>query len=136
MKNWFKANSAHLIVIAIFITLVFFYFTPVWQGKTLAQSDVVQAQAAQKELFDFKAKDGKAPLWTNSMFGGMPTYQIWQENENNIGTYFLKAVKFAFPSPMDTVLFYLLGAYFLFWGLRIQPRVGCGRRYCHSLYII
>ncbi len=71
MKNWFKANSAHLIVIAIFIALVFFYFTPVWQGKTLAQSDVVQAQAAQKELFDFKAKDGKAPLWTNSMFGGL-----------------------------------------------------------------
>ncbi|OFV21222.1 MULTISPECIES: YfhO family protein [Sphingobacterium] len=121
MKNWFKANSAHLIVIAIFIALVFFYFTPVWQGKTLAQSDVVQAQAAQKELFDFKAKDGKAPLWTNSMFGGMPTYQIWQENENNIGTYFLKAVKFAFPSPMDTVLFYLLGAYFLFSVLRIKP---------------
>ncbi|WP_306429671.1 hypothetical protein [Sphingobacterium sp. E70] len=65
-----------------------------------------------KELFDYKAKDGKAPLWTNSMFGGMPTYQIWQANENNIGTYLLKAVKFAFPSPMDTVLFYLLGPTF------------------------
>lgn len=121
MKNWFKANSAHLIVIAVFIALVFFYFTPVWQGKTLAQSDVIQAQAGQKELFDYKAKDGKAPLWTNSMFGGMPTYQIWQANENNIGTYLLKAVKFAFPSPMDTVLFYLLGAYFLFSVLRIKP---------------
>lgn len=121
MKNWFKVNSAHLIVIALFIVLVFFYFTPVWQGKTLAQSDVVQAQAGQKELFDYKAKDGKAPMWTNSMFGGMPTYQIWQANENNIGTYMLKAVKFVFPSPMDTVLFYLLGAYFLFSVLRIKP---------------
>ncbi|MDM1296777.1 YfhO family protein [Sphingobacterium sp. N143] len=121
MKNWFKANSAHLIVIAIFIALVSFYFTPVWQGKTLAQSDVVQAQGGQKELFDYKAKDGKAPLWTNSMFGGMPTYQIWQANENNIGTYVLKAVKFVFPPPMDTVLFYLLGAYLLFSVLRIRP---------------
>ena len=108
MKNWFKENSAHLIVIAIFVALVFFYFTPVWQGQTLAQSDVVQAQGAQKEMFDYKAQDGKAPLWTNSMFGGMPTYQIWSASENNIGTYILAAVKTVFPQPIDIVLFYLL----------------------------
>lgn len=121
MKNWFKENSAHLIVIAIFVALVFFYFTPVWQGQTLAQSDVVQAQGAQKEMFDYKAQDGKAPLWTNSMFGGMPTYQIWSASENNIGTYILAAVKTVFPQPIDIVLFYLLGGYFLLSVLRVRP---------------
>lgn len=121
MKNWFKENSAHLIVIAIFVALVFFYFTPVWQGQTLAQSDVVQAQGAQKEMFDYKAQDGKAPLWTNSMFGGMPTYQIWSASENNIGTYILAAVKTVFPQPIDIVLFYLLAGYFLLSVLRVRP---------------
>lgn len=121
MKNWFKENSAHLVVIAIFVALVFFYFTPVWQGQILAQSDVVQAQGAQKEMFDYKAQDGKAPLWTNSMFGGMPTYQIWSASENNIGTYILAVVKTVFPQPIDIVLFYLLGGYFLLSVLRIRP---------------
>lgn len=121
MKNWFKANSEHLIVIAIFVFLVFFYFTPVWQGKSLAQSDVVQAAGSQKELFDYREKDGKAPLWTNSMFGGMPVYQIWMEHATNVTTYINRAVRVMFPQPADVLLLYLLGGYLLFCALRIKP---------------
>lgn len=121
MKNWFKENSSHLIVIAIFFALVFFYFSPVWQGKGLSQHDVVQAMGSQKELFDYRAKDGHAPQWTNSMFGGMPTFQIWYEHTNNIGTYINRAVTAVFPSPADVVLIFLLGAYFMLSVLRIRP---------------
>ena len=88
MKTWFKENSIHFIIIGIFLVLVFFYFSPIFGGKTLLQSDVVQAEGSQKELFDYKAKDGQAPLWSNSMFGGMPTYQIWHEHANIVTTYF------------------------------------------------
>ena len=52
MKTWFKENQNHLIIIGIFLLLVVFYFTPVWQGKTLLQSDVMQARGSQKEIFD------------------------------------------------------------------------------------
>lgn len=120
MKNWFKQNSTHLFIVISFIILVFFYFSPVWQGKSLIQSDVIQAQASQKELFDYKAQDGKAPLWTNSMFGGMPTYQIWASQGMNVGTYVLNVLKTVFPPPMDVVLIYLLGAYYLFSVLRVR----------------
>ena len=121
MKNWFKENSSHLIVIAIFFVLVFFYFSPVWQGKALSQHDVMQAMGSQKELFDYKAKDGHAPQWTNSMFGGMPTYQIWYEHTTNITTYVSRVIKTVFPLPADVVLIYLLGSYFLLCVLRIKP---------------
>ena len=121
MKNWFKENSSHLIVIAIFFVLVFFYFSPVWQGKALSQHDVMQAMGSQKELFDYKAKDGHAPQWTNSMFGGMPTYQIWYEHTTNITTYVSRVIKAVFPLPADVVLIYLLGSYFLLCVLRIKP---------------
>jgi hypothetical protein len=121
MKNWFKENSSHLIVVAIFFALVFFYFSPVWQGKTLSQHDVVQAMGSQKELFDFKAKDGTAPQWTNSMFGGMPTFQIWYHHSTNVATYISNAVKAVFPLPADVVLIYLLGGYFLLSVLRVRP---------------
>lgn len=121
MKNWFKDNSSHLIVIGIFFLLVFFYFSPVWQGKTLSQHDVVQAMGSQKELFDFKAKDGHAPQWTNSMFGGMPTFQIWYKHSTNIATYLSNGIKTVFPLPADIILIYLLGGYFLLTVLRMKP---------------
>lgn len=121
MKNWFKENSSHLIVVAIFFVLVFFYFSPVWQGKALSQHDVMQAMGSQKELFDYKAKDGHAPQWTNSMFGGMPTYQIWYEHTSNVATYVNRVIKTVFPSPADIILIYLLGSYFLLCVLRIKP---------------
>lgn len=121
MKQWFKENSTHLIVIAIFIVLVFFYFSPIFGGKTLVQSDVIQAEGSQKELFDYRAKDGHAPLWTNSMFGGMPTYQIWYEHASNVTSYINRGIRAIFPVPTDIVLLYLLGGYFLLSVLRIRP---------------
>ncbi|SKC07574.1 membrane protein YfhO [Sphingobacterium nematocida] len=121
MKNWFKENSSHLIVVAIFFVLVFFYFSPVWQGKALSQHDVMQAMGSQKELFDYRAKDGHAPQWTNSMFGGMPTYQIWYEHTTNITSYVNRILTTFFPLPADVILIYLLGSYFLLSVLRIKP---------------
>jgi hypothetical protein len=121
MNNWFKRNAYHLIVIGIFITLCLVYFSPALQGKGLFQNDVLQAQAMQKEIMDFKALDGKAPLWTNSMFGGMPAYQIWVQYPFNVTTYIISFLKTVFPNPIDTVLLYLLGAYLLFSVLRVKP---------------
>ncbi|MBE8714187.1 YfhO family protein [Sphingobacterium hungaricum] len=121
MKNWFKQNATHLIIIGLFLVLIVFYLTPIWQGKILSQSDVIQAEGSQKELFDYKAKDGHSPLWTNSMFGGMPTYQIWYEHANNITTYIGRGIRTVFPAPADVLLLYLLGSYFLLSVLRIRP---------------
>ena len=121
MNNWFKRNGIHLAIIGIFIALCFVYFSPALQGKALYQSDVLMAQGMQKEIMDFKAKDGKGPLWTNSMFGGMPAFQIWVQYPNNVTTYVISFLKTIFPNPIDTVLLYLLGAYLLFYVLRINP---------------
>ncbi len=121
MNNWFKRNGVHLAIIGIFIALCFVYFSPALQGKYLYQSDVLQAQGMQKEIMDFKARDGKGPLWTNSMFGGMPAFQIWVQYPNNVTTYVISFFKNVFPNPIDVVLLYLLGAYLLFCVLRMNP---------------
>jgi len=121
MNNWLKANGIHLAIIGFFVIICFVYFSPVLQGKAPAQSDVIQAKATAKEIMDYKAKDGKGPLWTNQMFGGMPAYQIWVQHPYNGATYVISAVKAIFPDPVDAVMLYLLGAYLLFCVLRINP---------------
>ncbi|MEH6305043.1 YfhO family protein [Olivibacter sp. CPCC 100613] len=121
MKNWFNRNATHFAIIGIFIIICLIYFAPAWQGKVLLQSDVTQAQAMQKEIMDFREQDGKGPLWTNSMFGGMPSYQIWVSYPKNIGTHIMAGLKGALPYPMDVVLLYLLGAYLLLNVLGVRP---------------
>lgn len=121
MKDWFKQNATHFAVIGVFIAICFVYFAPAWQGKVLFQSDVIQAQAGQREIMEFKAKDGNAPLWTNSMFSGMPSYQIWVSYPKNIGTHIMGFFKTVFPNPIDTILLFLLGAYLLFNVLKVKP---------------
>jgi hypothetical protein len=120
MNNWFKRNSIHFIIGAIFLVICFIYFTPAFQGKTLGQSDVIGAQSTQKEINDYKAKDTTI-LWTNQIFGGMPAFQIWAPYPDNITTHVVNFLKAVFPNPIDTVLLLLFGAYFLFIVLKVNP---------------
>ncbi|MBB6502335.1 hypothetical protein [Pedobacter cryoconitis] len=121
MNNWLKRNGIHLAISAFFVILCFAYFSPVLQGKVPDQGDVMQAKAMQREIMDYKAKDGKGPLWTNEMFGGMPAYQIWVQYPLNLTTYGISLIKDTLPDPVGTVLLYLLGSYLLFCVLKVNP---------------
>ena len=122
MNNWFKRNSIHIIIVAILIVISFaYFFTPLMQGKALAQGDVQRAQSMQKEIMDTRAKTGHEPLWTNSMFGGMPSYQIHVQYPNSITSYVIESLKTIFPNPVDTVLLCLLGVYLLLCVLKLNP---------------
>lgn len=120
MGNWFRRNGIHFIIAAIFLVICFFYFTPAFQGKTLGQADVTGAQSTQKEINDYREK-GITILWTNQIFGGMPTFQIWTPYNDNIATHIISVLKKIFPNPIDTVLLFLFGAYFLFSVLKLNP---------------
>ncbi|MGY4383718.1 hypothetical protein ACVWYN_000737 [Pedobacter sp. UYP24] len=121
MKKWFQSNSQHLLIIAIFFALCFAYFIPAIEGKMLYQSDVMEARAMSKEIMDVKAATGTAPLWTNSMYGGMPAFQIWAKYPGNITTYVISFLKTVFPDPIDIILCFLLGSYFLLSVLKMKP---------------
>ncbi|MFC5283763.1 hypothetical protein [Pedobacter alpinus] len=121
MSNWFKKNGIHIGIILFFLILCFVYFSPAFQGKVLMQSDVQKAAATQSEIMKYNELDGKAPLWTNSMFGGMPTYQIWLKYPSNITTHIIDGIKASFPNPVDIVLLYLIGTYFLLIVLGLSP---------------
>ena len=121
MNNWFSKNGIHLAIIAAFVVICFAYFSPVMSGKAPRQDDVLQSKAMQTEIMHYKDKDGKGPLWTNQMFGGMPAYQIWVQYAYNGATYGIALITKALPNPVGTVLLLLVGAYFLFITLKVNP---------------
>ena len=71
-------------IILLFILISGIYFYPQLEGKTLLASDQITSQGASKEISDFRAATGKEALWTNSMFGGMPSYMISTQFPGNL----------------------------------------------------
>lgn len=121
-KIWFTHNLPHILAVAFFIAISFIYCSPLLQGKVPSQSDVVQAKGMQKEVNQYRTKDGHTPLWTNVMFGGMPTYEIGGNlYTSNIGGYVIRLFTVLFPSPVFLIMIYLLGAYLLFSVLNFDP---------------
>lgn len=79
-----KKFLPHIAALVIMTLVTFLFFAPiVFGGKALPQGDNQKADAMQTEILKFKKETGKAPLWTNSIFSGMPAFQIYQEIKGN-----------------------------------------------------
>ena len=122
MKKSTPPSSApwkgHLFAVVILAALALLYNYPVLSGKGLRMEDMTQVQGMAKELQDAKAKTGHYPLWTNSLFGGMPAYQIAMETPYSLIQYVGKVFYTWLPEPANLMLVSMLGMYFLLviWG--------------------
>ena len=103
----------HIIAIGIFIILGFAYCSPVLQGEVLQQSDMIQVEGMSKEAKDFYAQTGEHPLWTNSMFCGMPSYFIFTGPSANLLKYGNQVFTLNLPSPVNMLFLAMLGMYVL-----------------------
>lgn len=124
MKQFFRSNWKHFTVIGIIILVTMVYFSLQFQGYGLKQHDIEQYYGASHEAKTFNEQTGKSTLWTNSMFGGMPTTQIYIAYEGNyfknILDNFLKIIQ----PPAGILIIYMLGFYVLAICLNINPFVG------------
>ena len=76
MKIDWKKIAPYLAILGIFIIASVIYFWPAVQGKIIYAGDGVNGRAAVQESVAFHEQTGEYTYWTNSMFGGMPNYQI------------------------------------------------------------
>lgn len=111
MKKFFQSNYQHFIAIALFIIVVLVYFSPQFDDMSLKQGDVKQYIGMANEAYWFKESSGNEQLWTNSMFGGMPTTQISMIHPGNfIGRAIMEFINW-FPAPGGMVLLHLICFY-------------------------
>ncbi|MBT8233459.1 MAG: YfhO family protein [Saprospiraceae bacterium] len=75
MQAFIKKNWTHVLAILIFFVFSMMNFYPAMQGKKLNYTDSVVGMS--KEVKDYEKATGEVSYWTNSMFGGMPTYYIY-----------------------------------------------------------
>jgi hypothetical protein len=110
----------HILALLGFVLCSVFYFYPVLQGKKILQSDIVQYTGMAKEQNDFRAAENAEPYWTNSAFGGMPTYQLGARYPNDFIGHLDDVLRFL-PRPADYLFLYFLGFYLLALVLKIDP---------------
>lgn len=122
MIDRIKGLAPYAGAILIFIVLSFIYFSPVLEGKKLPQLDNSHAIGMSKELIDHEKETGEKAMWTNSMFGGMPAYQIRSDSTKNIFSYFNKFTRMGLPYETVAILFlYMLGFYLLLLSMKVDP---------------
>jgi hypothetical protein len=114
----------HIIAVLIFVLLPILYFPSMFQGKELNQSDIKGYKGMSKEIIDFREKTGEEPLWTNSMFSGMPAYFISMRTPTNILGKVNKILTFQKGRPAIHIFLYMLGFYILLLLFGINPWLG------------
>ncbi len=111
----------HLIAIAVFFVVNLIFFYPQLEGKVTVQGDIQSYVAASKELKDYKEQDGHQPLWTNSMFSGMPSYAISMDRSSNRLLQLRDAIGLWIQRPIGYFFVMMLSMYVLFIVLGISP---------------
>jgi hypothetical protein len=110
-----------LAAIVAFLIITAAYFHPLLEGKRLRQSDIIQFKGMSKEIVDYRAKTGEEALWTNTMFGGMPAYQISVQHKGNLMTYVDRVLQLDLPRPAGFVFLYFLGFFLLLMAMGVSP---------------
>jgi len=122
MNTNLKKFGTHILVIFGFVIVSLLYFSPVLKGQKIYQSDIVQYTGMAKQHTDFREAYDSESYWTNSAFGGMPTFQLGAKYPHNYIKNLDLALRFL-PRPADYLFLYLIGFYILLLVLKIEYRM-------------
>lgn len=111
------------LAVLLFIVIGFVYFlTPVSQGMVLSGSDHTGAIGSGRELTEYHERTGEETRWTNSLFSGMPTYQMAPSYGSRTT---LNAIRNIYELGLPTVVMYvfilLVGFYILMRAFGFKP---------------
>jgi hypothetical protein len=112
IREKIKPALPHIIAVVIFIVISFAYFYPVLEGKVLKANDSTVSNVNSKEIRDYREKFHKEPLWTNSIFCGMPAYLISTRFPGNLMKH-ADTVLRVFKMPVSVLFISMAGFYLL-----------------------
>lgn len=125
MKIDWKKLAPNLVAVIAFMAFALIYCEPLLEGKVLQAGDVNTWRGGANEILEYKQKTGRQVWWTNSMFGGMPAFQVSGSTPTNAVRAKLETIShggftgnFAF---IGTLVAYLLGFYFMLICFGVNP---------------
>lgn len=118
-----KNNTLYTYLAALLLAVVaILFFAPAdFEGKVLQQADIQQGLANGQELKDYQETTGKTAHWTNSLFSGMPTFQISPSySSNKMLAWVAKLYTLWLPSPANLLFGMMLGFFIMCLCLKMR----------------
>ncbi len=132
-KKGGSPSSKNINMLTVFITVaciafgavvLSLYFKPAFENKTvLFQPDISQVKGMLHETVEHHDKKKEEALWTSRMFGGMPTYQIHTNYDNNWLSHIHNVIQLGLPHPVAWFFVLFIGMFVLLMAMRLDPWV-------------
>ena len=125
MKIDWKKLAPYLVAVIAFMAFALIYCEPLLEGKVLQAGDVNTWRGGANEVQEYLKETGEVSWWTNSMFGGMPTYQITGKlasNDVRIGLEKISHLGFSGNmQPIGLLFAYFLGFFLMLRCFNVNP---------------
>ncbi len=133
-----KKALPHVVAILVFLVVTVLFCKPVLDGKTLNQHDtgIDGWRGSAQNAFEVKEKTGTMPLWSTSVFSGMPNYQIAMEGKSALPVDLNQVFGLWLPKPMNFFFIACVCFYILCLVLRLNPVIGVlgGLAFAYATY--
>ena len=136
-SSFLKSALPHLIAILVFLAVSVVYCKPALEGKVVNQTDMLGYKGMAQQSFEYKEKHGHFPLWTESMFGGMPAYNIAMDSKYWLQIGLLNyPMTLWLPAPISFFFLACICFYILTLVLKVNPWIGVlsALAYAYSTY--
>ncbi|HHM20652.1 MAG TPA: hypothetical protein ENJ20_01395 [Bacteroidetes bacterium] len=120
-QSFIKKAFPHITAIIVFLAVNAVYFSPQLKGRIVQSGDTISSAGMAQEMRDFYNKTGERTLWTNGMFGGMPTYQIGAVQPTNVVKYVEKVVQLGMGRPIGYFFAMMVTFYVMMILLGVSP---------------
>ena len=115
-----RGDLAKIVALVTFIVITLTYFYPVLEGKVMLTHDGTVFKGSSKEIINHREEYNQEPLWTSSMFSGMPAYLISTQFPGNIIKPFYKFLRSP-GIPIAPILLLMIGFYLLLLSFKFDP---------------
>jgi hypothetical protein len=120
--NFSKDVLPHAIAVGVFLIVTLFFFNPIFfDNKVLDQSDITQWEGSSKAMRDYRANTGDEPLWTPSMFSGMPGYLVNVRWGNQAVDILKGVLSFYLPHPICNIYLAFVCYYIMLLAFGVRP---------------
>lgn len=111
-----------IVAIAVMALLSLTYFYPdAFDGNQLRQPDMQQGAANSHELAEYAAATGETSYWTNSLFSGMPAFQITPSYPSTgLFSWITTVYGLGLPAPANLLAMMMIGFFILLLAMRMR----------------
>lgn len=131
MENNKNLIAAIITAFVVSLVLACVFVAPVFQGKEIKQFDVTQFRGGGSEILDYR-ENGEQILWTNTMFGGMPSVLIHVHYKTSLATLLYYVSEFM-PQPVPRIFLLSFCFYLMLLCLRTNPWIAIGGAVAYGL---